>query len=109
MPNIVIYEYPSLRPYRILKGGTQRSYAYLDFKFVDELPVGEKHEFCFFSNDGDLLASLGSSPDYMLTIWDWRDEKILLRSKASSQEVFKVSFSKDLKGQLTTSGIGHIK
>jgi hypothetical protein len=45
----------------------------------------------------------------MLTIWDWKDEKILLRSKASSQEVFKVSFSKDLKGQLTTSGIGHIK
>ena len=32
IPNIVIYEYPSLRPYRILKGGTQRSYAYLDFK-----------------------------------------------------------------------------
>ncbi|CAF4121599.1 unnamed protein product, partial [Rotaria magnacalcarata] len=92
MPNIVIYEYPSLKPYRILKDGTQRSYAYLDF-----------------NNDGDLLASLGSSPDYMLTIWDWRDEKILLRSKASSQEVFKVSFSKDLKGHLTTSGIGHIK
>jgi hypothetical protein len=45
----------------------------------------------------------------MLTIWDWRDEKILLRSKASSQEVFKVSFSRDLKGHLTTSGIGHIK
>ncbi|UJR37290.1 hypothetical protein I4U23_029999 [Adineta vaga] len=92
MPNIVIYEYPSLRPYRILKGGTQRSYAYLDF-----------------NAEGDLLASLGASPDYMLTIWDWRDEKILLRSKASSQEVFKVSFSKDLKGHLTTCGIGHIK
>ncbi|CAF3878718.1 unnamed protein product [Adineta steineri] len=92
IPNIVIYEYPSLRPYRILKGGTQRSYAYLDF-----------------NAEGDLLASLGSSPDYMLTIWDWRDEKILLRSKASSQEVFKVSFSKDLKGHLTTCGIGHIK
>ena len=62
-----------------------------------------------FSLDGDLLASLGSSPDYMLTIWDWRNEKILLRNKASSQEVFKVSFSQGLKGQLTTSGIGHIK
>ncbi|CAF1167075.1 unnamed protein product, partial [Adineta ricciae] len=92
LPNIVIYEYPSLKPYRILKGGTQRSYAYLDF-----------------NTEGDLLASLGSSPDYTLTIWDWRDEKILLRSKASSQEVFKVSFSKDLKGHLTTCGIGHIK
>lgn len=65
--------------------------------------------FLLFSTEGDLLASLGSSPDFMLTIWDWKDEKILLRSKASSQEVFKVSFSRDLKGQLTTSGIGHIK
>ncbi len=65
--------------------------------------------YLFSSAEGDLLASLGSSPDYMLTIWDWRDEKILLRSKASSQEVFKVSFSKDLKGHLTTCGIGHIK
>lgn len=109
MPTIVIYEYPSLRPYRILKGGTQRSYAYLDFKFVDEFYLSTRGTSFVCSNDGDLLASLGSSPDYMLTIWDWRDEKILLRSKASSQEVFKVSFSKDLKGQLTTSGIGHIK
>ncbi|CAF1263483.1 unnamed protein product, partial [Didymodactylos carnosus] len=91
MPSIVIYEYPSLKPYRMLKGGTQRAFAYLDF-----------------SSEGDLLASLGSNPDFMLTIWDWKDEKILLRSKASSQEVFKVSFSKDLKGQLTTAGIGHI-
>jgi hypothetical protein len=32
IPNIVIYEFPSLKPYRILKGGTQRAYAYLDFK-----------------------------------------------------------------------------
>ena len=78
----------------------------------NKFPVSKAREsvsFFFFSTEGDLLASLGSSPDYMLTIWDWRDEKILLRSKASSQEVFKVSFSKDLKGQLTTSGIGHIK
>lgn len=65
--------------------------------------------FLLCSTKGDLLASLGSSPDYMLTIWDWKDEQTLLRSKASSQEVFKVSFSKDLDGQLTTSGIGHIK
>ena len=34
---------------------------------------------------GDKLASLGSTPDYMLTIWDWRREKIILRSKAHGQ------------------------
>ena len=34
---------------------------------------------------GDKLASLGSTPDYMLTIWDWKREKIILRSKAHGQ------------------------
>lgn len=32
MPNINIYEYPSLKLYRILRKGTVRGYAYLDFE-----------------------------------------------------------------------------
>jgi len=31
-PNINIYEYPSLRLYRILRGGTERSYSCADFR-----------------------------------------------------------------------------
>lgn len=31
-PNINVYEYPSLKLYRILRQGTQRGYAYLDFE-----------------------------------------------------------------------------
>ncbi|KAM4701823.1 cilia- and flagella-associated protein 44 [Discoglossus pictus] len=91
-PDIIIYEYPSLRPYRILKGGTEEAYAFADFNV-----------------SGTLLASMGSSPDYMLTIWDWRQEKIMLRSKAFSQDVFQVTFSTENEAQLTSCGSGHIK
>ena len=53
-PDILIYEYPSLRIYRILRNGTEKAYSNLDF-----------------SKDGTKLASVGSFPDYMLTIWNW--------------------------------------
>nr|XP_021155428.1 cilia- and flagella-associated protein 44 isoform X3 [Columba livia] len=91
-PNIIIYDYPSLRPYRILQGGTEEAYVFGDF-----------------NRAGTLLASVGSSPDYMLTIWDWKQENIVLRSKAFSQDVYKVTFSADNEEQLTTSGSGHIR
>uniref|UniRef100_A0A8C6J259 Cilia- and flagella-associated protein 44 n=1 Tax=Melopsittacus undulatus TaxID=13146 RepID=A0A8C6J259_MELUD len=91
-PNLIIYDYPSLRPYRILRDGTEEAYVFGDFK-----------------HDGTLLASVGSSPDYMLTIWDWKQEMIVLRSKAFSQDVYKVTFSADNEEQLTTSGVGHIR
>ena len=32
-----------------------------------------------------MLASVGSSPDYLLTVWDWKQEQMLLKSKAFSQ------------------------
>ncbi|KAM6447444.1 cilia- and flagella-associated protein 44 isoform 1-T1 [Liasis olivaceus] len=91
-PNMVIYEYPSLRPYRILRGGTEEAYAFADF-----------------NRSGTLIATIGSSPDYTLTVWDWKQEKIILRSKAFSQDVYKVTFSPENEEQLTTSGSGHIK
>ncbi|XP_075857541.1 cilia- and flagella-associated protein 44 isoform X2 [Microcebus murinus] len=91
-PKIIIYEYPSLRPYRILRDGTEKAYAYVDF-----------------NNNGNLLASVGSNPDYTLTIWNWKEEQPILRKKAFSQEVFKVTFNPEDEEQLTTSGSGHIK
>nr|XP_056714145.1 cilia- and flagella-associated protein 44 [Euleptes europaea] len=91
-PNMIIYEYPSLRPYRVLRGGTEAAYAFADF-----------------NRSGTMIATVGSSPDYMLTVWDWKQEKIILRSKAFSQDVFKVTFSPENEEQLTTSGSGHIK
>ena len=91
-PYIAIYEYPSLKLYRILREGTEQMYSHLDF-----------------NPDGSLLASIGGNPDYMLTVWDWRKESIVLRSKAFSQDIYRVSFSPELPGQLTTSGTGHIR
>ncbi|MBN3326680.1 CFA44 protein, partial [Atractosteus spatula] len=91
-PDIIIYEYPSLRPYRKLRGGTEEAYSCVDF-----------------NSTGSLLASVGSNPDYMLTLWDWQEEQVVLRSKAFSQDIYRVTFSPDNPGQLTSSGSGHIK
>lgn len=62
-----------------------------------------------FNSDGSLLATLASAPDYFLTVWKWRQEEVMLRCKAISQEVFRVSFSPYNPGLLTSSGSGHIK
>ncbi|XP_060551905.1 LOW QUALITY PROTEIN: cilia- and flagella-associated protein 44-like [Ruditapes philippinarum] len=91
-PNINIFEWPSLKLYRVLRGGTERSYSFIDF-----------------NPDGTLLATQGGDPDFMLTVWDWKQEKTVLRSKAFSQDVFRATFSTELDGQLTTSGTVHIK
>nr|XP_046230506.1 cilia- and flagella-associated protein 44 isoform X2 [Scatophagus argus] len=91
-PNIIVYEYPSLRPCRILRGGTEQAYSTVDFNY-----------------DGKMLASVGSAPDFMLTLWDWMQEKVILSCKAISQEVYRVSFSPYNPGLLTSSGSGHIK
>lgn len=91
-PHLLIYEFPSLKLYRILKEGTEKAYAFVDF-----------------NPGGNLLASMGSAPDYMLTVWDWMNEKIMLRTKAFSQDVFRVKFAPEQEGQLTSSGTGHIR
>ncbi len=92
MPNAFIYEYPSLSLVRVLKGGTERAYSAANF-----------------NADGTMLATVGSFPDYMLTVWDWHKEAIILRTKAFSQDVYRVSFSPRFAGQLVTSGTGHIR
>ncbi|XP_060226448.1 cilia- and flagella-associated protein 44 [Meriones unguiculatus] len=91
-PKIIIYAYPSLKPYRILRDGTENAYAYVNF-----------------NSAGTLLASVGCHPDYKITIWNWRDELPILRTKAFSQDVFKVTFNPEDEEQLTTAGSGHIK
>ena len=63
----------------------------------------------FEPKEGKLLASVGGNPDYMLTVWDWKKESIVLRSKAFSQDIYRVTFSPEMEGQLTTSGTGHIR
>ena len=92
MPSAFVYEYPSLRLHRILRKGTEKAYS-----------------ACAFNGRGDKLATVGSYPDYMLTVWNWKQEKIVLRTKAFAQEVFNVAFSPRSDGVLVTSGTVHIR
>ncbi|XP_047247740.1 cilia- and flagella-associated protein 44-like isoform X2 [Girardinichthys multiradiatus] len=91
-PIIVVYEYPSLRPCRVLRGGTKCKFSCVDFNL-----------------DGSLLASVGGAPDYRLTLWNWRQEEVMQSCKGISQEVYRVSFSPYDPERLTSSGSGHIK
>ena len=91
-PNIYIYEYPSLRLYRVCRKGTDLMYAHVEF-----------------STSGKTLASLGGAPDYTLTVWDWITQKVVLKSKAFGQDVFRVSFSPYTDDILFTCGTTHIK
>ena len=52
---------------------------------------------------------MGSGPDFLLCVWDWLQENIILKSKAFSQEIYRVTFSEYQDDVLTTSGMGHIK
>ena len=93
-PNIYIYKYidGNVKLYRILRKGTEAAYSAL----------------CFFVKE-ERLASVGNEPDYNLVIWNWRKETIILKAKAFSQEIFRVSFSDNFEGKLITCGMGHIR
>ncbi|XP_025086571.1 cilia- and flagella-associated protein 44-like isoform X2 [Pomacea canaliculata] len=91
-PVINIFSIPDIRLYRILKGGALKTFSSLCFEEA-----------------GDLLASQGGEPNYMLTIWNWAQEAILLRCKAFSQEVYHAAFNPSLQGYLITCGSSHIK
>jgi WD40 repeat protein len=73
----------------VLRGGAERGYACVNF-----------------TGDGDELASVSTSPDYMLTTWDWQEESMGLHSKSFGQNVWNVKFSKDDSRRLTTSRTG---
>ena len=92
-PCIYIYSFPSLTVTKVLRLGAERGFSTLDF-----------------SPDGTLLSSVGQNPDFLLTVWDWAEERITLHTKAFGQDVYKVAFSKEENaGRLTTSGTGHIR
>jgi WD40 repeat protein len=91
-PNIYIRQNPGYKIYRILRKGTELSYAHVEF-----------------SASGDKLVSLGGKPDYTLTVWDWRKERVILKCRAFGAEVFKASFSPFTDDVLFTGGSGHIR
>lgn len=91
-PTIFIYKFPEMQLVSMLKKGTKRQFSILDY-----------------TTDGELLASQGGDPDYMITIWDWKRGEIKLRAKSFSNDVVNLMFSPFIPEQLTTCGLGHIK
>lgn len=91
-PNIYIYEYPSLKLYRVLTKGTEQKYAHVEF-----------------SNTGEKMVSLGGAPDFTITVWNWKSERVILKAKAYSQSVYRASFSPYTDDILFTSGFTHMK
>eukprot|EP01065_Artemidia_motanka_P009840 TRINITY_DN15100_c0_g2_i1.p1 TRINITY_DN15100_c0_g2~~TRINITY_DN15100_c0_g2_i1.p1 ORF type:complete len:1845 (+),score=929.68 TRINITY_DN15100_c0_g2_i1:115-5649(+) len=91
-PRVYIYEYPSKRLYKQLRDGTEQLYTAASF-----------------SSRGDKIATVGGANDYMLTVWNWEQESVILRFKAWGSEVFRVTFNPYDDGFLTTSGVGHMK
>ncbi|XP_015431042.1 PREDICTED: uncharacterized protein LOC107187452 [Dufourea novaeangliae] len=91
-PVITIYSWPSMKIIAILKGGTTNRYFHLAY-----------------SPDGLLLISQGGEPDHYISLWNWKVSTIILQCKSYVQDVYNVTFSKYIPGQLTSSGSGHIK
>ena len=91
-PTIYIYKFPEMKLVAMLKKGTKRLFTFLDYTV-----------------DGELLASQGGDPDYLLTIWDWKRGEIKLRARSFSNDVANLMFSPYIPDQLTTCGLGHIK
>ena len=91
-PHIYIYSYPGLQVLRILRRGTEAAYSHVEFNAA-----------------GDKLASVGAHPDYTLAVWEWAAERVILKTKAFSQNVHRVSFAPSDDGRLITAGVGHIR
>lgn len=72
-PNAYVYNHlggSRAQLHRVLRNGTERGYS-----------------AAAFNKDGSMLATVGGTPDYMLTLWDWQEETVILRCKAFGQEV----------------------
>lgn len=55
------------------------------------------------------MCSQGGGPDNILTIWNWKSSKIILRTTSHTQDVHVCEFSKFITNHLVTAGSGHIK
>lgn len=55
------------------------------------------------------MCSQGGGPDNTLTIWDWRNSKIVLRTECHTQNVCTCEFSNFIPDHLVTAGSEHIK
>ena len=78
---------------------------------IKQLKCGAQKTFCFlnYSPSGELLASQSGESDYLLTIWNWSDERVVIRAQAHVNDVYKIIFSPYQTGLMSTCGRSHIK
>lgn len=69
-PHVFLYAIPSLELTHVLCGGTERAYSDVSF-----------------SGNGEKIVTVGSFPDFLLSVWDWREQRNVLKTKAFGQEV----------------------
>lgn len=70
----------------------------------------EKTLLCInYDRSGELLASHGGEPDYIITIWNWRNSSVLLRSHSYPGEVKSLHFSAYNECRLVSGGADHIR
>lgn len=93
IPDVNIFKYPSLRMVKVLHAGTGEVYAAMEF----------------FPVDCHLLATQGGSPDYQLTIWEWKKEIPLLRSRSIQQDVHRLLTCETPRDFLITCGVSHVR
>lgn len=91
-PPIFIYKYPEMSLISTCENGTKQTFTCINF-----------------NSTGEMMVSQGGSPDYTLTIWNWKTSSVILRSQSFHSDVYNVVFSEHNSEQLITGGVGHIK
>lgn len=62
-----------------------------------------------YSQNDEYLATQADWPDYLLTIWHWKDASILLRAKSFSAKINNIQFSNFNQNILITGGLDFIR
>lgn len=99
-----MYEWPGLEIVCLLKGGAERRFSHLHYRYNHSRFRLILAPCFYFSPDGELLVSQAGEPDYLITVWNWPAHKILLRTKSNFTDVFVCAFSPFVEGQLVTCG-----
>ncbi|CAF1594127.1 unnamed protein product [Rotaria magnacalcarata] len=74
-PIIHLQQYPSLQEIKQFTGGAELEYSALEFSATEE------------------LLSLSTSPDYLLTIWNWRTGVKLAQCETTKKPPVEISFN----------------
>ena len=91
-PRILIFSYPEKKVIHTLVKGAVKGFS-----------------ACAYNQEGTLLATVAMEPDFVITVWSWKQEATVLRNKAFSADVYSVGFCPFNSNIVVSSGLGHIK